>query len=86
MRANYCDFVTTATQFLIQEACLERGAVGIRDPDEVAEDRDSQGATKAGREGRECREVGRPTRRTMRTKPGICRRSAAWRTGAASRL
>ena len=42
VRADDCDFVTTPTQFLIQEPCLKRCTVGVRDSREVAEDGNPQ--------------------------------------------
>jgi hypothetical protein len=55
VRADDCDLVTTPTQFLVQEPCLKRCTIGIRDSREITEDGHLQRATVAGREGRERR-------------------------------
>ena len=53
--ADDCDFVTTPTQFLVQEPCLKRCTVGVGDSREIAEDGYLERATVAGRQSRERR-------------------------------
>ncbi len=55
MGTDDCDFVTTPTQFLIQEACLKHCAVGVRDPRKVTENRDAKRPALAGGKSRERR-------------------------------
>jgi hypothetical protein len=62
MGADDCDFVTTPTQFLIQEPCLKRCTVGVGYPNEIAQDRHAQRPPQTGRQGREGGKVGRGRR------------------------
>jgi hypothetical protein len=49
--------MTTPTQFLIQEPCLEYRTVGVGDPGEVAKDGHLKGPAVPGRKCREGRET-----------------------------
>ncbi|AKV01569.1 hypothetical protein AKJ09_08232 [Labilithrix luteola] len=44
-RPDDCDFMTTPTQFLVQEPCLERCTVGVGNSGEVTEDGHTQRTT-----------------------------------------
>ena len=48
MRADDRDLVTAPAKLVVQQAGLKGGAVRVRNPGEVAENRDVQRATKAG--------------------------------------
>jgi hypothetical protein len=51
--------MTTPTQFLIQEACLEYRTIGVGDPGEVAKNGHAEGpAVPGGKRGKGCETMG----------------------------